>query len=556
MATLHRHSWGLITLGVLGLLLTAFALPHLLPGPPQVRYTSWPDNTRLMDRLRSDYGFDRPVPIQFLLWLRRLGTGQWGDSRFSQQPVFRETLQATSTTLILLGWIALVCSLWILLLRGSRRGLRRLGYPPPKGRPLTSFAVLPGFLVAIIFHEVAVWQLGWIGLANISLFHPRYIVDPRVMGFPAAALALLPLSVWSASKPVAGGGHQGWPRRFGVHWQRFQRSFGSLLGIFMLEVLLAEHIFTLPGLGRFGIEALRRRDFPALQGFILGAGLVYLLLRLLCDLSRKTREDSPTACGLPLDDPQRSRYALYRGTLGLIVVLALTVWAPQLWLYNPTEIHARDQLLLPNARYIFGTDFLGRDVLSRTIEGFRSTMPRVMVVTVLAAGLSGLLYGLRRLLARPGDLLWRGGGALLAGIPPFLLAFIVFLAVEHRPWALETALIIACIPLTLQVPVGKHAFRHQVATLARLGEFVLLLDVVFFYLNLSPESLTANWGSDLRIGMHYSNMNMWLLLAPGLPVVWVRYIFRQLQTYGSPSGESPGFFSSDVPTEVGVRLPT
>lgn len=556
MIALRGHQWGRMVLGILGLLLITFALPHLLPGSPLMRYTTWPDALRQTDQLRAEYGFDRPLPVQFLLWLRRLSRGQWGYSQFYQQPVFRETLQATASTLLLLIWVALVCGLWLLLRRAGGFCLRPRGLWLTEKQRRIGVEVFPGFLVAIVLHEIAIWQFGWVGLANVALFHPRYIFNPLVMLLPAIALALLPLAVWSASRSAPVAEPQRLGPRFWPHWRRFQRSFGSLLGLFLLEVLLTEHVFTLSGLGRFGIAALRRRDFPALQGFILGVGLLYLLLRALCDLSSKRSEDASIVPTHDLEHLQGSRYALYRGTLGLLVVLALTVCAPRLWPYDPTEIHAHDQLLWSNARYIFGTDFLGRDVLSRTIEGFRSTIPRIIVITIATMGLSVLLSGLRRLLARPGNLLWRGCSALAAALPPFLLAFIVFLVVEHRPWALETALTIACLPMAAEVTARSKTFRHRVAMLARLGESVLMLEVIFFYLNLGPDLLTPNWGSDLRIGIHYSNMNMWLLLAPGLAVVWMRSILRQFQAYGALTAAAPALLSGAIPTEALARLRT
>ena len=69
--------------------------------------------------------------------------------------------------------------------------------------------------------------------------------------------------------------------------------------------------------------------------------------------------------------------------------------------------------------------------------------------------------------------------------------------------------------------------------LAQLGGLVLLLEVTFYFLNLNTESFTPTWGSDLRHGMHYGHINIWMVLAPSLAVVWSRYSFHQLR-YGLP----------------------
>jgi ABC-type dipeptide/oligopeptide/nickel transport system permease subunit len=62
---------------------------------------------------------------------------------------------------------------------------------------------------------------------------------------------------------------------------------------------------------------------------------------------------------------------------------------------------------------------------------------------------------------------------------------------------------------------------------------MLFLHLIFLFLNLSPESLTPTWGSDIRLGMHYNHINMWLVIAPGLAFTWSRYTFQYLGMYAS-----------------------
>jgi ABC-type dipeptide/oligopeptide/nickel transport system permease subunit len=57
--------------------------------------------------------------------------------------------------------------------------------------------------------------------------------------------------------------------------------------------------------------------------------------------------------------------------------------------------------------------------------------------------------------------------------------------------------------------------------------------VTFYFLNLNTESFTPTWGGDLRHGMHYGHINIWMVLAPTLAVAWSRYSFHQLH-YGVP----------------------
>jgi len=148
----------------------------------------------------------------------------------------------------------------------------------------------------------------------------------------------------------------------------------------------------------------------------------------------------------------------------------------------------------------------------------------VMIGSVSWLGLSGK-HGLQRLLS----LGWRAGLMLLQGMPSFVLAFMVFVVFEHRLWALDLALLIACLPAAAQVMVATTTPLQRVAQCAQLGGFVLLLEVTFYFLNLSTESFMPTWGGDLRHCMHYGHINIWMVLAPTLAVVWSRYSFHQLR---------------------------
>ena len=162
---------------------------------------------------------------------------------------------------------------------------------------------------------------------------------------------------------------------------------------------------------------------------------------------------------LPHASPPRPAFsprAVYTGFWCLLILGAVTLWAPSLVLYDPMEIHSRDQFLAPGYRYALGTDFLGRDVLSRTVKGFRSSIPRVVVLTVIIGGVSWLVLNGKWRIQGLLSLWWRAGLALLHGIPSFVLAFMVFVVFEHHSWALDIALTIACLPVAAQLMTATN----------------------------------------------------------------------------------------------------
>ena len=525
---MHRwplRYWSLKLVSLGGISLAVFALPHLMPGRPVTLYESWPVNAQQRAHLVSEYGFDHPLSTQYAIWLRRLLTGQWGSSRYSNRPVLQESWRATRLTLLLLLWTLLACGLGTVVLWGLRRLAPWLGPLLPRSKLLRILEALPTFLVAVSLRELVLWQLGWISMASIPLFEPYYFLSPVYMLLPASILALTPLRIWYTRPPEL---HAQRPL-LRQRWQYFRRLLRPHLESFLLDVSLTEYVFAFPGLGSLGIEALQRRDLPLLQGFILCTGTLYFVLRCLCEPA----QPHPALSSTSTPGLHSTGRAVYNGLWCLLILGLIAVWAPSLLRYDPMEIHSRDQFLAPGYRYALGTDFLGRDVLSRTVKGFRSSIPRVVVLTVIIGGVSWLVLNDKWRIQGLLSLWWRAGLALLYGIPSFVLAFMVFVVFEQHSWALDIALTVAGLPVAAQLMTEKTTPLQRVAHWAQLGGLVLLLEVTFYFLNLNTESFTPTWGGDLRHGMHYGHINIWTMLAPALAVVWSRYSFHQLH-YGLP----------------------
>jgi ABC-type dipeptide/oligopeptide/nickel transport system permease subunit len=431
----------------------------------------------------------------------------------------------------LLLWSLVATGVWLAVLRGLQRVVS-FPLPTVHAPRLLAFALaLPNFLVALVIRDICVWHFGWLSIANVPLFEPYYLLNPVYMFLPASALAITPVLLWYGQGslplrvPSSGRGCQA--------LASFCTLLQPVLASFFLEIILTEYIFALPGLGRLGIRAFRRRDIPLLQGFILCVGALYFLSQLLLDWGRRHQltSDSPTTPPMSWPPPAVFRRGLYEGIVHVGLLLVLAVWAPKFLLYDPTEIRSANQFMQPGYRYVFGTDFLGRDVFSRTVEGFRNLMPNVVLITlcVSAFGLLGaqLSHKLPALLQRLG----KYGADFFAAIPPFLVAFLAYVAVERHAWALEIALMLACLPGVLSLVTTRAPLHYQTARLIQLGELVLLLSVTFSFLNIVTESIAATWGGDIRLGMNYSHLNMWILLTPAFAVLWSRYSLLVLSTH-------------------------
>ncbi|MCA1644280.1 MAG: ABC transporter permease, partial [Chloroflexi bacterium] len=81
------------------------------------------------------------------------------------------------------------------------------------------------------------------------------------------------------------------------------------------------------------------------------------------------------------------------GVALFLLIVAVALFAPTIAPYDPSAVHVRDRLQLPSSQYLFGTDELGRDLLSRIIFGSRISL-LVGVIAVGIAATAGILLGL------------------------------------------------------------------------------------------------------------------------------------------------------------------
>ena len=86
----------------LGITLVVFATMKLIPGDPIIALLQDSYTEELAAELRIQLGLDRPLPVQYAIWIRDLFSGNWGTSIISRQPVLDEILQRLPVTIELL----------------------------------------------------------------------------------------------------------------------------------------------------------------------------------------------------------------------------------------------------------------------------------------------------------------------------------------------------------------------------------------------------------------------------------------------------------------------
>ena len=288
---------------LIGVSLLVFALVHMVPGNPLDLLLPADAPKDVIERLTAEYGFDKPLYIQYLRWLGRVLVGDLGTSVFTGQKVAEELLGALNNTLaIALPAAALGFSIGVGL--GVVTGLHHGSWIDRAFSVLSIFGVsVPHFWLAIVLVAIFSVGLGWLPAAGMAGDGgwPTSFEDASYLVLPVISLSLIPIGiisrlVRSTVLEVVGQEFAGALRAKGLRSRRIifhvvknaappalaliGLQFGYLIG----GSILVETVYNWPGCGQLMNLAIFRRDIPVLQATVLVLAFLFVLINLAVDV--------------------------------------------------------------------------------------------------------------------------------------------------------------------------------------------------------------------------------------------------------------------------------
>jgi peptide/nickel transport system permease protein len=290
----------------LGVTMVCFSLVYLAPGDP-LQLVLPPDATA-DDRviLAKLYGFDKPIPLQYLNWLMRALSGDMGVSIQTGRQVFGEVLRALGNTVVIsVGAVALAFTVAFILGTVAAYNLGK-----PADRVATAISVVgvsaPSYWLGIV---LIIWfsvELGWLpatgmgpkGSAGFSFLHweqARYAILP-IVTMSLAPLGIIARNTRAAVAEVLSQDFVQMLRAKGlgplpVLRHAVRNALPQILAVMGLQFgylvggsILVETIFNWPGTGFLLGKAILTRDVPVLQGAILVLAISFVLTNLIVDL--------------------------------------------------------------------------------------------------------------------------------------------------------------------------------------------------------------------------------------------------------------------------------
>lgn len=271
-----------------------FFFVHMLPGDPAQLAAGPEADEETVRMVRERLGLDRPLPEQFVLFVKKTVTGDFGISIRSQRPVIDEVADRFGPTL-LLTVAAMVWAVAFGLLIGVVSAVKRGRWPDRLGMAFAVSGIsMPPFALGILLMEVfSVW-LGWFPTVGAESWR-HYVLPSITLG--AGVAAVMARFTRSALIEVLSEDYvrtaraKGLPARQVLSRHALRNAlipvvtmmglqFGFLLG----GSIVVEKVFNWPGMGRLLVDAVEMRDYPVMQTCVLLFSMEFLLINLAVDL--------------------------------------------------------------------------------------------------------------------------------------------------------------------------------------------------------------------------------------------------------------------------------
>jgi peptide/nickel transport system permease protein len=307
---------------LLGVTLIAFALIHLAPGDPVRTMLGQHATQQEINEIRTKYGLDQPLYIQYFIWLGDVLQGDLGKSILSRENVSTEIASRFPNT-IELAIAAMLFATVVGVIAGIISATKQYSIADYSVMGIALFGIsMPVFWLGIMLMMIFGVFLGWLPIGGrIDLLIPFHrvtgfmILDSIITGNGAALISvlrhlILP-SIALGTIPMAIIARTTRSSMLEVLRQDFIRTerakglseikviykhairnamvpvvtvIGLNFGLLLSGAILTETVFSWPGVGRLVVDAVYARDYPLVIGCILVFALVFVIVNLITDI--------------------------------------------------------------------------------------------------------------------------------------------------------------------------------------------------------------------------------------------------------------------------------
>jgi len=297
---------------VLAITLVVFVMMQSIPGDPVVALLGDAYTEENAIKARQEYGLDKPVIVQYFIWLGKLVQGDWGNSILSGRPVLKDVMMRLPVTLELIV-LSMVVALAIAIPAGIIGALRQNTWADYTATSIAMVGVsVPEFFLGVLLLLVFSIGLGGVLPSSGWVYLPgtcqsvvcaaglwgntQHVLMPALaLGVGRAALLtrLLRASMLEVIRTeyVTTARAKGLSERPVVLKHALKNALipivtvaGLQMGILLGGTVVVEEVFTLPGIGRLVLWSIYQRDYPLTQSTILFIAVMFMTINLAVDV--------------------------------------------------------------------------------------------------------------------------------------------------------------------------------------------------------------------------------------------------------------------------------
>lgn len=288
---LKRLLMAIVTMWVI--ITITFVIMHSVPGDPFAREGKMPE--QVYQNLRAQYGLDKPVGEQYVIYLKNIMKGDFGKSMKSQAETVNQMIKRGAPVSAQIGLQAFIVSIILGPALGSIAALYQNKMPDYITMILAIIGIsVPSFIFATLLVQFVAKQVAWLPISGWGTFSHSILPSLSLALMPIAASARL---MRSSMLEVLGQDYIRTARSKGL--SKFKVIMGhavrnailpvvSTLGTTLSGLLtgsfVIEKIFGVPGLGNFLISSVTNRDYTLIMGTTIFYSFVLIILLLIVDI--------------------------------------------------------------------------------------------------------------------------------------------------------------------------------------------------------------------------------------------------------------------------------
>jgi peptide/nickel transport system permease protein len=283
--------------------LIIFSLQHLLPGDPALVMAGEEHDPAAIEQIRRQYHLDRPLPAQYVYWLRGVFSGDLGESMRIKVPVLSLIAEKLPVTMQLAS-MAIIIALVIGIGAGIISAVKKDTVWDYLANGFALWGIsTPNFWIGIMLIFLFSVRLGWLPASGYVSLSENWRTSLASTIMPAFVLgnaiaAILMRHTRSAMLQVLESDYVRTARAKGLlertvilkHAMRNALTpvitLGALeFGTLLSGAVLTEQIFSVPGFGKLIVDAVFNRDYAVVQGVVLVTAIIYVTLNFLADMA-------------------------------------------------------------------------------------------------------------------------------------------------------------------------------------------------------------------------------------------------------------------------------